>query len=442
MTNRLQVSISDKQILSTALPIAAAIFIPQINFLINSIFLGTLGELELGLAGMIGIYYLIFAVVGIGLNNGLLALFSQHAGKNNKEEIGSLFYEGVKIALTIALLGVIGTYFLAPPVLNYALTDTDHSSMMLDFLKIRIWGLPFLYVYNIPNAILVATHNAKFLIIATVVETLANIFFDYALIYGKFGLPALGFNGAAFASIIAEALGLFIVYWVVHLTRIDAEFELFRKRPSSWSKRMLIIKQSAPLIVQHVLSLGSWEFFYILIEHRSVLDLAVSNSMRNIIGIFNCCNWAFASTANSMVSNILGQGRRSEVFGLIWKIIKWSTGFSVCTCLLLNLLPEQFLAIYGQGDEFIRLGVPVLRVVSIGLLLTSFGTVWLNAIVGTGKSKTVLFIESFTVVLYVIYVYVVLEWTQLSLVWAWGSEWLYWITLCSLSFLYMMRFRA
>jgi len=70
-TTNLQVNSSHKQILSIALPISASILVPQINFITNNIFLGGLGQEALGLAGITGVFYLIFAVIGHGLNNGL-----------------------------------------------------------------------------------------------------------------------------------------------------------------------------------------------------------------------------------------------------------------------------------------------------------------------------------------------------------------------------------
>jgi Na+-driven multidrug efflux pump len=76
-TSNLQVNSSHKQILSIALPISASILVPQINFITNNIFLGGLGQEALGLAGITGVFYLIFAVIGHGLNNGLQSLISR-----------------------------------------------------------------------------------------------------------------------------------------------------------------------------------------------------------------------------------------------------------------------------------------------------------------------------------------------------------------------------
>src|ERR1044071_2928004 len=100
---RLQTTTS--QIFKMAGPIALAIFVPQINFIINNIFLGGLGRQALAAAGITGIYYLVFAVIGNGLNNGLQALIARRAGQNLPKEIGKLFYNGVWGALGVAAIG-------------------------------------------------------------------------------------------------------------------------------------------------------------------------------------------------------------------------------------------------------------------------------------------------------------------------------------------------
>ncbi|MCX6299310.1 MAG: MATE family efflux transporter [Bacteroidetes bacterium] len=381
-TNNLQVTTSHKQILRIALPISLAIMVPQLNFITNNIFLGGLGQEALGLAGITGVYYLIFAVIGHGLNNGLQALISRRAGENRIDQIGKLFTQGIYISFGFAAIGILLTWFLAPMILGWALHDPQRVAIAVRFLNIRIIGLPFLYVYQMRNALLVGTNQSKYLIIGTATEAVVNVFFDYGLIYGKFGLPQLGFNGAAYASIFSEIAGLFVLFLVLRINGISKRLQLFSTWVFEPINSKLIVVQSAPLIAQHAISIISWEFFYILIEHHGARDLAVSNTMRNIFGFFGCFTWAFAATTNTMVSNVIGQNKHDLVMPLIKKIMRWSVGFASIVCLLLNLFPHAFLSIYGQGEDFIQAGIPVLRVVSFALVLMSVSIVWMNAVTG------------------------------------------------------------
>ena len=433
----LQLQTSYKQILGMALPIALAMLVPQINFITNNVFLSGLGEQELASAGITGVYYLIFAVIGNGLNNGLQALIARRAGQNLPKEIGRLFVHGVWIALVIAGIGIALTYILAPTILKATLHSEAISSQVIDFLLIRIWGLPLLYLYVMRNALLVGTNQTKILVWGTLAEAITNIVLDYGLIYGKLGLPELGFNGAAYASIIAEATGLIVIYAIIHAKGIHKSFAFFDEVSWNAPTAKLILTQSTPLILQYAISILTWEYFYILIEHHGERALAVSNTMRNVFGLCGGISWAFASTTSAMVSNIIGQGRSDEVMPLVYKIAKLSFLISIFFFLFLNIKPEWVLSFYSQGDDFIAYAVPVVRVVSVAIMMMSFSTVFLNAVVGTGNSKINLAIEAVTIVLYTSYVYLVLEDWDMSIVWGWGSEWVYWLSIFTMAFLYL-----
>jgi MATE family multidrug resistance protein len=440
----LKIQTSYRQILGMALPISLAMLVPQINFITNNIFLGGLGERELASAGITGVYYLIFAVVGNGLNNGLQALISRRAGESRPKEIGRLFYHGVWVALAFSAFGILITYTVAPVILRAVIHNPLISEEVIDFLLIRIWGLPFLYLYIMRNALLVGINQTKFLVWGTLSEAVVNIFLDYGLIYGHFGLPEIGFNGAAYASIVAEATGLTVIYFVIHGKGLHRTFSFFEEIKWNMPIFKLILVQSSPLVLQFVISIVSWEYFYILIEHHGSRALAVSNTMRNIFGMFGIFSWAFAATTNAMVSNIIGQGRKDEVIPLIKRIALISFSISASIFVVLNLWPSIFLSFYGQGPEFIAEAIPVIRIISVALLMMSFSTIWLNAVTGTGNTVVNLMIEMITVILYSVYVYVVLEIWNMPITWGWASEWVYWMSMFTMSFFYIRsgRWRA
>jgi multidrug resistance protein, MATE family len=437
MAEKLQVDISYRQILKIALPIGLALLVPQFNFIINNIFLGHLSEEALATASITGVYYLIFAGIGFGLNNGLQSLISRRAGENRPEEIGKIFNQGVVISLTIASFGILFTWFIAPMIFRATIHSEQVLYDVIRFLRIRIFGLLFLYIYQMRNALLVGINQSRLLVIGTFAEAFANVVFDYALIFGHFGLPKMGFDGAAVASVIAEFIGMFVIFLVIRSKGISQRFSLLQKFIIDKHYLKLIVTISGPLAFQHAISIMSWFFFYILVEHHGQTSLAVSNTMRNIFGFFGSFIWAFSSSTNSMVSNIIGQGRKEEVVVLITRIMKLSCSVALFVFLFLNIFPSAFLSIYGQNEQFISLGIPVLRVVAVAMLFMSVGTIWLNAVTGTGNGRMTFIIELIAISLYCIYVYLVLELNKLSIVWGWMSELLYWSVLFTLSYIYI-----
>jgi MATE family multidrug resistance protein len=438
-TKTYTVAISNRDILRMALPISLAILVPQINFITNNIFLGHLDEsgYALSTAGITGVYYLLFAVIGQGLNTGLQALIARRAGEGRIGDIGKLFFQGVLIALVLAAIGIVLTWTLAPTVLSYALHSDAVRDQALSFLRIRIWGLPFLYIYQMRNALLVGTNQSKYLVYGTLAETGVNILLDYGLIFGHFGLPMMGFNGAAYSSICAEAAGLLVVYSVINARGIGRDLQLYHHWRWDPKTIRLILVQSSPLVFQFTISIAAWNFFYVLVEHHGRQALAISNTMRNIFGMFGVFVWAFGSTTNAMVSNIIGQGMEDRVHELIGRILSWSMGLAVAVAVLLNLFPQAFLSVYGQDAAFTDAAIPVLRVVSVALIMMSFSVIWLNSVTGTGNTRINLWIEAITIFFYSIYVYLVLEHWHGSLIVGWMSEWLYWGCMFSMSYFYM-----
>ncbi len=433
----LQVEISNRQILKIALPISLAMLVPQINFITNNIFLGRLGETELGTAGITGVFYLIFALVGNGLNSGLQGLLSRRAGENRPEEIGKLFMQGIWIAMFFAAAGILLTWIFAPYFLSHNLHSLTVQHEAIEFLKIRIGGVPFLYLFQMCNALLVSTNNSRYIKYGFWTMAALNILLDYTLIFGHFGLPRMGFNGAAYASVISEIAGLVVVVSTIFYKKFNHRFHMFYHRRFDKPVAGLIFKQSSPLVMQWLISILAWLFFFIFIEHLGERALAISNTIRNIFGLFGIFVWAFASTTNAMVSNIIGQGKKELVIILVKKIMWLSIGFTLILCSLINLFPDLFLSIYDRNNSFVADAIPVIRIVTVGMMVMSFSTVWLNAVTGTGNTKINLAIEIIAILAYTVYVYSVLKVLHLGLIWAWASEILYWGSIFILSFLYI-----
>lgn len=432
----LKIKVTDKQILSIALPITFAILIPQINMLTNSIFLGNLSTEALGNAGITGVYYLIFAVAGHGLNNGMQSVFSRYAGSGDTTAFKTILAQGMRISLQFAAVGIFITWFVAPYLMQ-PVTDPASYPEEMSFLRIRIWGLPFLYLFQMGNAFLVSSLNSKYLMIGFIAEALLNILLDYLFIFGHWGFPKMGFNGAALASVIAEVTGFIVVFFVLYQTGLKKQYSLLTTYAYDKEKTRQIIKVATPLMLQFVISVTTWLVFFILIEDKGIAAKAISNTMRNVFGVVGVFIWAFAATCNNMVSNLMGQQREEKVIAAITRIMLWSFGFCCVMVSLVNIFPQRFFSLFGQDDEFIAEAVPVLRIVSMGLVLMSIANIWLNGVTGTGKTKMNLLIEIIAIIIYMTYTWIFMKVNYVSLAMAWSNELVYWTTIFLIAFIFI-----
>lgn len=432
----LKVKVTYKQILSIAMPITLAILVPQINMLTNSIFLGNLSIEALGNAGITGVFYLIFAVAGNGLNNGMQSVFSKYAGSGDTGAFKTILTEGMRISLQLAFTGILVTWFIAPLIMQRIAAPESYPQEM-SFLRIRIFGLPFLYLFQMGNVFLIASLNSRYLMIGFIAEALFNILLDYLLIFGNWGFPKMGFNGAALASVIAEGIGFVAVFIVLYKTGLQQQYGLLKKYTYDKVKSKEIIKVATPLTLQFVLSVGTWLLFFILIENKGIAAKAISNTMRNVFGMVGVFVWAFAGTCNTMVSNLMGQQKEDKVIPAIEKIMVLSVGFCLVMCGIVNLFPAAFFRLFGQGSGFIEQGIPVLRVVSAGMLCMSVANIWLNGVTGTGKTRMNLVIEIISITVYITYTWVFMKVNYISLEVAWTNEMVYWITIFITAFIYL-----
>ncbi|HPH86047.1 MAG TPA: MATE family efflux transporter [Ferruginibacter sp.] len=436
--NDLKVEVSNRQILSIALPITLAILIPQINMLVNSIFLGRLSEEALGNAGITGVFYLIFAVAGNGLNNAMQTVFSRYAGSGDSSVFKTILAQGIRISLQLAFVCILFTWFIAPYIMRYVADPAAYPQEM-SFLKIRILGLPFLYLFQMGNAFFVSSLNSRLLMIGFIFEAGLNILLDYLLIFGHWGFPAMGFNGAAFASVISEMVGMIVVLLVLIGSGLKQKYGLLKNLAYNPVISKEIFKVSIPLVLQYLISVTTWLVFFLLIEARGVTAKAISNTMRNVFGLVGVFVWAFASTSNAMVSNLMGQKKEGKILEAITRITFWSFGFCLLNVSLLNLFPDMFFRLFGQDESFVKEGIPVIRIVSLGLLFMSVANVWLNGVTGTGKTKINLLIEVVAIVLYLLYTWYFMKYNYVSLAVAWSNEFIYWVTIFVMSFIYLRK---
>lgn len=433
----MKVSVSNKDIIRLAAPISLSLLIPQLSIFVNNIFLGRLGERELGVNGITGVFYLLISMIGYGLSSGMQVQMSRRKGEGDNEGLAQVFTNGIMLSLGLSLALMILSLWLVPLIFGFSLHDDENIFLSVNYLYLRVWGLPFLMLTQLFNAFFISVKQSRFLIYGSLVATLVNILFDYLLIFGNAGMPKMGLQGAALSSILSELsfclvmVGIFYSHKLYHRypVRKYLHFDL------KLSQRTLAV--SSPLIVQFMFSIGGWEIFFIFVEHLGGKALAASQILRNIFGIVGIGTWAFANTCNMYVSNIIGQGRQFEVMPIIKKISILSLAYAVIVCGILLLFSREFLLLYSSDNDLITYAIPSLRVIVCATIIMSVSTVTFNGVVGTGNTTINLVMEMFCVGSYLVYCYFIIERMRSPLYLCWGSEFVYWTCLVSTSLLYL-----
>jgi len=391
----------------------------------------------LGINGIAGVYYLAMAMVGYGLSNGLQVQMSRRTGEGNRAGLVKVFFNGVLLTLGFSFGLMLFSLWLAPVIFGYSLHSSEHFALSVDFIYLRIWGLPFLLVNQLCNAYFIATGRSKFLIAGSFVGASVNIILDYTLIFGHFGFTQMGLQGAAIASVFSELASCLTVVGILVYKRLKNLMHYIQQMSFDPAMSVRSLQVASPLIVQYLFSIGGWLIFFFFIEHLGQDELAASQILRSILGIAGIGTWALAATANMMVSNVIGQGKENEVKPVIRKIAWTSFVYTFVVCGFIALLSTNFLMLYRPDAEFAKFALPSMYIVLSGTLFMSFSTVIFNGVVGTGNTLVNLAIEVTCVLTYIFYCYWIIELKKSSLAMAWTSEYVYWVSLFIWSGLYL-----
>ncbi len=430
-------SISYKRIWQIAYPIILGSIAQNLINFTDTAFLGRVGEVALGAGALGGLFYLAVYMLGLGFGMGEQIIIARRYGEKNLKQIGVVVNHSLVFLIGMAVLAFLLLRFGSVSILKYGVKSHEIYEASLVFLAYRSFGIFFAFVNVSFRSFYVGLGKTKVITYTTFVLATVNIILDYLLIFGKGGFPEMGIAGAALASTIAEATAM--IYFIIY-TRIYIRFSdygLFRNWNLRWERMLRILKIAAPTMVQQFVSLSVWFVFFLLVEKIGKSALAVSNIIRSVYVLLMVPIWGFATAANTLVSFLIGNGQSKDVMKLIYRIMALCFFAVVIVVSIGAAFPRLILEIYTNKPELIAMGIPVLRVVSVGALMLSVGFILFSGVSGTGKTNVSLAIELFVLSLYLIYTYTLIEVWHVNVSVAWTAEWLYGFFMSLLSFIYL-----
>ena len=409
----------------------------QLIGMTDTAFLGRVGEVELGASALGGIFFVTVFMLGLGFSIGAQILMGRRNGEGNFCAIGSIFYHSVGFLLALAAVLYVLTRMLSPMVLENLISSHQIFEAANSYLHWRIVGLFFAFVNVMFRAFYVATTHTRTLTLNSVVMVLSNVVFNYVLIFGKMGIPALGIAGAAIGSTMAEAVStlFFIIYTSQRISCKKYALNVLPRYQHAILGKILGL--SIWTMVQNFLSLSTWFIFFLSIEHLGEQYLAATNVVRNVSAFTFMSVVAFASTASTLVSNLIGRGEASSVMPLLRKIIWMTFGVLVPILLLIALIPQTVLSIFTNDEAIITAGLGALYVLLASYVFTIPAQIYFNAVSGTGNTRAAFAIEISSLVFYTLYVVIVIFHYRLSLPWCWASEFVYSSIVFMLCWMYM-----
>lgn len=403
----------------------------------DTAFLGRVGEVELGASAIAGLFYISLFMLGFGFSIGGQILIARRNGEKNYGEIGRITDNSLYFLMGMGLLLFLLIFFFAPVMLRPMIASDAVYKASTDFLQYRIYGIFFAFGNVLLRSFYIGTTSTRVLTYNAIILAGTNIFLDYCMIFGNFGFPEMGIKGAALASAISEAVSA-IFFFTYTLKVVDLKkYNLFRFGHIDWNVIRTTLKISVFVMMQMFLSLAGWFIFFMIVEKMGERSLAVSNIIRSIYIVLMIPVFAFGSTTNSLVSNLIGEGKSDKVTGVIRKVATMNFVLIGVLVGIAAIIPGLIVRIYTNDLSLINDTVPVLYVIIITLFFFSYSSILFNGVSGTARTEIALLIEVITIGIYLVVAWLLVVIWKLPIHLVWTAEIVYFVIMGILSYYYL-----
>ena len=418
-------------------PIILSLVAQNVVNVTDTAFLGRVGEVELGASAIGGLFYIVIYMLGFGFGTGAQILIARRNGEKNFADIGRIFNNSLYFLFALALALFLFIYYLSPVMLKPFINSEGVYKASIIFLHYRIFGIFLAFINVAFRAFFVGIGKTRHLSYSSVVMAVVNVILGYLLIFGNFGFPKMGIAGAGLASVIAE--GCSTAYFMI-VTFRRKKLSIYGLFSNSGFDAAIVIKTlniSVFMMMQYFFSLGGWFVFFMIIEKMGERPLAVSNIIRSAYILLMVPVWAFSSATNTLVSNALGKGHPHDVIPITRKVITLSVASILPVIAFTLIFPRLILAIYTSDISLAEATLPSLYVITGALFLFSFMNIMFNAVVGTANTNISMFIELFTLIVYLLATWLIGVIFRQPIAIVWTCEYIYFGVLGVLSFLYL-----
>lgn len=410
----------------------------MINF-IDSIFLGHVSQIDLGASALATMYYTAIYMLGFGFSLGAQVVIARRNGEGHYANVGKVFFQGLIFLSFFAVVVFILSKLFSPLLLRLTISSDSVYHATMKYMEWRDYSYLFAFPLLAIRAFFIGTTNTKILTANSIVIVLCNILFNYLLIFGNLGFPKLGISGAAMGSSLAEFVGL-LTLALYMWKRVDRKrYGMHAKFDLSLSLHLLTI--SVWTMIRSFFCIAPWFLFFVAIEHLGECELAAANVVRGISMLFFVIVNSFATTAISLVSNLIGAKQISNIMPLCRRIILLTYTMGIPLILLSFVFSGSLLGLFTNDEIVIQTAFYPFCVMLSTFVISVPAYICCNTVIGTGNTKIVFVFQMINIIIYLSYLFTLSHTPNIPLAMYWTSEQLYVLMLLLMSYVYLKRGR-
>ena len=343
-----------------------------------------------------GMTNFVFASFFIGVASYVNTFVAQYNGAGRRRRVGPALWQGGYLAIiSAAASGIL--ILLAQPIFDLIGHEPSIREQEVTYFSILCFGHPPLILATALSCFFSGRGRTWMVFNVNVAATAVNIVLDYGLIFGKWGLPAWGIRGAAWATNLAEVFAALVFCALLLQERYRREFATL----SGWRfDRALfgrLLRFGGPNGVNFMLDMMSFSLFILIVGRAGVLELTATNLAFNINTLAFMPLLGAGIAVSTMVGQRLGQNRPEAAAYATWSGLHLAQLYMGTMALAYFTVPQWFLMPYGigaSGEDFEaarEMALLLLNIVALYCLFDAGYIIFTAALKGAGDTRFILF---------------------------------------------------
>lgn len=294
-----------------------------------------------------------------GLSGILLAvtpIVAQLVGAKKQHEVSYSVIQAFYLSIIISLVVLLAGTFLLNPILNTMSLEENVRLVAHDYLVALSFGMIPLFMYSVARSFIDALGKTRVTMAITLISLPINIFFNYLLIYGKFGFPELGGVGAGYATAITYWCITIIAIVYISKIRPFSDYNIFRKiYPISYSKWEEVLKIGVPIGFSIFFETSIFSAVTLLMSTFDTTTIAAHQSALNFASFLYMIPLSVSMALTIVVGFEVGARRFYDAKVYSWLGVSLAIFFSILCGLVLFLFPEEIAGIYTKDKNVLQL---------------------------------------------------------------------------------------
>jgi len=368
-----------REVAGAAWPMVVSMFSYTLMALTDTLVVGWIGKTELAAAGLATTLFFVVNAFFMGTLHGVKVLSAQATGAGDHRLALASVWHGMALAVPFGLLVVLSGVW-APELIGIMGGSAEVQSLAVGYYRARVVAAPFWFVFVALCDYYQARGDMHTPMKLNMFANGLNVPLDLIMVFGLGPIPAMGMNGAAWATAVASAAGM-LVLLAIFLREHGAQ-PTFR-RPL-WGQLMWL---GAPIGMRYALDIGGFAVFTSFLAQMGGDELAAHNVAMRILSVSFLPGYGISEAACVLAGQYIGAGRPDVVRRVFSSASLLAVGLMGLFGVVFWIAPGPLIALFQDDPGVLRVGIPLLYVAALFQVFDGLAMVGMGALNGVGQTR-------------------------------------------------------